>query len=311
MQACLLGFAVGSVITALGTDLRRGRGRAGAAGHRRRRAAAGHHGDGRRPVSPSAAGPSRSALVGAAQELGSVVGPLYGAGLAALLGWRGVFWVNLPLAAAAMVAVHVALPGVRPRSAPPAPGRAAGSTWSAGCCSRWRSRCWSSGSTTPTRRTPCCRRGAGRPSAPPWSLLVAFGLWEAPGPGPAARPDRDRRAAVRGRAGGELPGRHRAAGHPGRRGAVRADPAGARRHRRRAAARPGSWWRCRSAPLLGGVLAPRLGDAVTAAAGMAARRRGLRADVHLAGRPAHRHPRPRGCRCSTPTWCWPGSGWGW
>ena len=57
--------------------------------------------------------------IGAAQELGSVLGPLYGIFIVWLTSrWQDVFWINVPLALAAMVMIHFSLPS-RDRSAAP------------------------------------------------------------------------------------------------------------------------------------------------------------------------------------------------
>ncbi|MEV6243024.1 MFS transporter [Lentzea sp. NPDC051838] len=124
LQVSLLGFLVGSVITALAAEsplLVTGRVVQGLAGgallpvtmalvadlweeHRRSTALG---------------------AVGAAQELGSVLGTLYGIGVASLFNalplfeswepqsWRWVFWVNVPLAVIAMVIVQRTVPNTR------------------------------------------------------------------------------------------------------------------------------------------------------------------------------------------------------
>jgi MFS family permease len=99
LVACLAVFACGSLVTASAASLG-----AVVAG----RALQGLGGGGLVPVTLALVAdmwpPERRGLplgaVGAAQELGSVVGPLYGAALLTIGGWRTIFWLNLGVAAA-------------------------------------------------------------------------------------------------------------------------------------------------------------------------------------------------------------------
>jgi len=114
LQVSLAGFAVGSVVTALSDDLftivigRFIQGTASGA---------------LLPVTLALAADlwaakSRASVlggIGAAQELGAVLGPLYGVAVVwALSTWRDVFWINVPLALVAMVMIHFSLPSRDP-----------------------------------------------------------------------------------------------------------------------------------------------------------------------------------------------------
>jgi MFS family permease len=58
--------------------------------------------------------------IGAAQELGSVLGPLYGLFIVWALGsWRDVFWINVPLTVLAMIMIQFSLPSQQKGDGPP------------------------------------------------------------------------------------------------------------------------------------------------------------------------------------------------
>lgn len=125
LAACLVLFAAGSLITASANDL---------AGLVLGRTVQGAGGGGLVPVTLALVAdlwpPRRRGVplgvVGAVQEVGSVVGPLYGAALTTVSTWRAIFYVNMPLAA--MVAV-----GVRARGRPQARRDVAGIVLLATC----------------------------------------------------------------------------------------------------------------------------------------------------------------------------------
>ncbi|MBN6054007.1 MFS transporter [Nonomuraea sp. RK-328] len=127
IHLCLAAFALGSVLTALA---------AGEVMVVAGRTIQGVAGGALLPITMALIGdlweererPAALGAVGAAQELGSALGPLYGGALAKISrtsflgvelgGWHAIFWINVPLAVLAAIAVQVTVPS--PRRAPEA-----------------------------------------------------------------------------------------------------------------------------------------------------------------------------------------------
>jgi MFS family permease len=107
---CLLVFAFGSLITASAHDL---------TGAVVGRALQGVGGGGLVPITlaivadlwPAGRRGIPLGVVGGVQELGSVLGPLYGAAILTFSTWRLIFWLNLPLAALLGTGFLLARPG--------------------------------------------------------------------------------------------------------------------------------------------------------------------------------------------------------
>ena len=106
-------FAFGSLVTALAYDLPHAGRRAASS----RASAAAAWCRPRSPWSPTSTRAERRGVplgvVGAVQELGSVLGPLYGAVVLAVGDWRAIFWINLAvgLVLAAAIALALGRPG--------------------------------------------------------------------------------------------------------------------------------------------------------------------------------------------------------
>jgi MFS family permease len=116
---CLAVFAAGSLVTASATDL--GSVVAG-------RALQGLGGGGLVPVTlalvadlwPAERRSVPLGVIGGVQELGSVLGPLYGGLILTFASWQTIFWLNIPIAAALALGLFAASPptdiAVRPAS---------------------------------------------------------------------------------------------------------------------------------------------------------------------------------------------------
>ena len=154
--------------------------------------------------------------------LGSVLGPLYGVAVATPLGsWRGIFWLNLPLVAVAIVLVWRAVPGGPPTSAAPRRTDLVGGLLLAVVL----------GAVVVALYNPDPERSV----LPSWgwpvlaaaaAVTVLFVLWAAPGADQAAGPDRRREGTVLRRPHRELVCGRCPHGDAGRRRAGRTDPPG-------------------------------------------------------------------------------------